>query len=107
MFVTKRHHNEVVKQLEARIEDLSCREVYRAKMYDGVVELLQGQISDLKKLIFIPKHETTREAYEVDGVISGSDKPAEVSEEEHNRLLELARESDLIISGNYAEDLLQ
>lgn len=67
---------------------------------------LRDQIADLKRLVFIPKAEPVREALEADAIISASEKPIEMSEEERTKILEGERELDMLVSGNYDEGLL-
>jgi hypothetical protein len=98
MFITKSRHTEIIKLLE-------LSHAQQQSLYFNQVEQLKEQIADLKKLIFIPKTEPAREIRELDSVISGSEKPVEMSEAERNAILEGVREMDLIISGNYDTEL--
>lgn len=100
LFILKSTHNSAIAERELAYRDLLF-------MHQERINDLKAQIEDLKKLVFIPKYEPTHNDHEVDAVISGSDKPPEISEEEQSKLLEINREADLLVSGNYDEDLLQ
>lgn len=69
--------------------------------------MYEARIDDLKRLVFVTESKTSPELLEVDAVISGSEKPVEMSEEERSQILQGERELDLLISGNYDVDLLQ
>lgn len=109
MFITKKRHEAEVKRIREEEEKyrLHDTKVYYT-FYEQRIRDLQSQIEDLRKLVF-PKTSSTPDpmVLEADSVLSGNQKPIEVSEEEHNRLLEQSREADLLISGNYSEDLLE
>lgn len=77
--------------------------------YAAHLKSLQTQIESLEKLVF-PKNtsqEIPKEARELDAVISVSEKPPEMSEEDLNKILAGHREMDLLMSGNYDTDLMQ
>ncbi len=76
--------------------------------HDLLIASKDAQIADLRTLVYVrPGVDPQPLHLEADSVISGSDKPIQISEEEHNRLLESSREADLLFSGNYEETLLQ
>jgi hypothetical protein len=101
MFVTKRYHNSVIKHLEEKLELSKALCDFQERQY-------MAQISDLRKLVFPQSapSEISKEAREFDAVISASEKPPEMSEAEMTKILAGAREIDLLISGNYDQDLL-
>ncbi len=100
MFITKRRHQEILK-----LHEISAFQ--QQAIYEHHVEALKEQISDLRKLVFPTNvaSEIPKEARELDAVISGSEKPPELSESELSKMLAGAREMDLIMSGNYDTDL--
>jgi hypothetical protein len=106
MIMFKSTHRVEVRRLE---EKLTLMEL-TAQMFKEIAEerfkQYENQIGDLRTLIFVPKQEPVREVYEADAVISGSEKPLEQSEAERNAYLAGERELDLVLSGNYTEDLL-
>jgi transcriptional regulator with AAA-type ATPase domain len=101
MFISKKKHQFEIDQIQ---------EMNRSIIHslERLIEIKNEQISDLRQLVF-PKVSKVPDpiVMEADSVMSGSDKPIEVSEKEHNKLLEESREMDLLFSGNYSEDLLQ
>lgn len=100
MFVLKSTHQELVK----RLEESHMSEVYRL---ESRISDLKDQIKDLRALVFPAAPQAVEPmVMEADSVITGSEKPFEISEEEHSKLLQLAREQDLLVSGNYDEDLI-
>lgn len=70
MFVTKRHHEAVVRQLD---------ESYAASQmqYERRIEDLRERIEDLKRLVFAPNTSTNipSEAREADAILTISEKP--------------------------------
>lgn len=101
MILLRSTHDKRVRELHAQYELVVGQ--YEARIAD-----LKQQISDLQKLVF-PKNDEKEPpllVLEADAVISASDKPSGISEEEHNRLLEESREADLLFSGNYDTDLV-
>lgn len=95
MFVSKTFHKATVDKHELEKFYLKAQ-----------VEVLQKQIEDLKKLIFIPTRELPKDVLEADAIMNVSEKPVEMSEEERTKILESEREADLILTGNYDTDLL-
>lgn len=73
-------------------------------LHDRINELT-SQIKDLRQLVFPPQTQgkISKEALEIDNVMSVSEKPPEMTEEERTALVEGARELDRIMSGNYDE----
>lgn len=100
MFMLRKTHEAEVKRLDE--QQLKTIELYEYRIAD-----LKGQIEDLKRLVFTPASKPEPLHLEADAVLSGSDKPVALSEEEHHKFLEQTREVDLLFSGNYSEDLLQ
>lgn len=101
MFISKARHLETIKHFEDSMDLMRCG-------YISQIKVLEARIQDLHSLVF-PKNssgEISNDQREVDSIISASEKPIEISEEEHNRLLEESREADLLFSGNYSEDLV-
>lgn len=90
-------------QYQARIAQLEAEIKYQ----DQLNAQYRDQIEDLRSLVF-PKVVTapTAEAREFDAVISGSEKPPEVSEADQTAMLEGLRERDLILSGDHENELL-
>lgn len=100
MFILRSTHRALVKSLEDRL-------FITTAFYESKERQYQDQIKDLHKLVFPESAQTPNPmVMEADSVLSGSEKPVSVSEEEHNKVLEQAREIDLLFSGNYSEDLL-
>lgn len=84
---------------------LSQQEVLR-QGYHGRIEALEGHIQDLRKLVFISAStQPDPLVLEADNVISASEKPYEMSEEDQTRAIEGARELDLLMSGNYDDGM--
>lgn len=105
MFILKRTHIEKIRILESQVRSYESV----VSQYEDRIHDLKDQIQDLRQLVF-PKANSqsiSKDAREVDAVLSASEKPVELSEEQMNLILEGQRELDLITSGNYAEDLLQ
>lgn len=96
MIMLRSTHQEILKQAEAlRLSEIS--------QWESRISELHDRVSDLQRLVFIPKAEPVREVYEMDAVISGSEKPVEISEEQHHKVMQGMRELDLLTSGNYDE----
>lgn len=90
----------MVKQLE----DSHTYDVYQ---FEARIAELKNQIADLRKLVFPTVVATpSKEAMEFDSVMNVSEKPPEMSEAELTQILAGEREFDLLISGNYDQDLL-
>lgn len=107
MFILKSTHSAIVENLQKEISLLKFFNENDAAAHDMRVQDLQSRIADLKQLVFPPRTaDITREAREVDAVLSASEKAPELSESELNRILEGQREQDLIFSGNYDTDLV-
>jgi len=108
MLVWKSHHRAVVTLLQ---EQLKANEMlYKECLsgYQGRCAQMADQIEDLRKLVFAPVvKEVPREAREADAVISVSEKPIDMQDEEFTKIMEGIREADLIFSGNYEEGLAQ
>lgn len=106
MFITKSRHIAVVSRFEAANEILK-RELSLVQSYlDYERELHKEQVQDLRKLVFPTAVETPPlQALEVDSILDGSPKPVTLTEAEFTRIREGEREQDLILSGNYSEDL--
>lgn len=106
MLVTKKYHLTQINALEQRFKEQLdfLKETHREH-----ISSLESHISDLEKLVFPTNNSKniSKDAAEFDSVISVSEKPSDMSEEERTRLLEGSREFDMILSGNYDEDLLQ
>lgn len=104
MFVTKKYHLAELNRLTDHFND-------RLKLlndgYTGQIDVMFSQIEDLRSLVF-PKMPKVVDpiTYEADSVLSNSEKPLEQSESERNAYLAGERELDLLISGNYTDDLL-
>jgi len=92
-------HLAAVKNLEDRLAD-QARQALRFQ------ELLQSQIEDLKRLVYVPTHTPSIEVLEADAVIGVSEKAPSMSEEELHKILRGERELDLMLSGNYDLDLV-
>lgn len=100
-FVLKRIHEAEVKRLEEQLFLLRSYFELQEKQY-------KAQIEDLRRLVFPAVSKAPDPiVLEADSVISGSEKPSDVSEEEQNKHFAQVREVDLLFSGNYSEDLLQ
>lgn len=82
------------------MEESRLAETYQ---WESRISELHDRLADYQRLIFVPKAEPVREVYETDAILSGSQKPLEMSEEEHNRVIQGNRELDLLTSGNYEE----
>ncbi len=98
MFISTSKHKSILARSEEHYREMQSR----------YVELLNAKddtINDLRKLVFPVTQAMQPEVLEADSVLSGSEKPYQISEEEHNKLLNEAREVDLLISGNYDEGL--
>jgi hypothetical protein len=104
MFITKKTHIEAIEQLrsqyEARLDALDAS-------YLSLLSSYKAQIEDLRKLVF-PTHVQvmSKEAAQVDAVLSASEKSTEMSEEQMNKIIAGERELDLLMSGNYDSELL-
>ena len=99
MFIWRKTHDRLMQDLRDRLSDSEASRAYERS-------LQEERINDLRRLVFVPRSEPARESYEVDAVISCSEKPVEQSEAERNAFLTGERELDLLVSGNYSEDLL-
>lgn len=99
MFVSKKFHESEVKRLQEAL-------ALRTEGYESLCRSYEARIEDLQKLVFVPKYDIQPEALEVDAVISGSEKPVEMSEADRTLMLQGAREMDMLISGNYDQDFL-
>lgn len=105
MLVTKKYHLAYVEEIKKSAAE---QQLLLRQGYHGRIKALESHISDLEKLVFPSNSQAivSKETSELDAVISASEKPFEVSEEEQTRILQGSREFDLILSGNYDQDLL-
>lgn len=103
MFISKKTH--LVELSKVEKEYIRLLDMQKLG-HESEVRALEARIEDLKQLVFIPKAEPHTITMEADAVISGSEKPTDISEAEQSALLAGARELDLLISGNYDNDLL-
>ena len=106
MFILKSTHKLKMQELQSQLDELSVRFSYQQSAEQALRNNLYSQIEDLKRFAFPLKAEPTPEVYEADAVISNSQKPYTMTEEEQTRMLEGEREMDLLLSGNYDTDLL-
>lgn len=107
MFIRRLIHITEVKRLESIAENLQRQLEMLHDIHSQRCAMYEARIDDLKRLVFVTESKTSPELLEVDAVISGSEKPVEMSEEERSQILQGERELDLLISGNYDVDLLQ
>lgn len=103
MFITRKRH---LRELEELTRDYN-NSLDRLQDNAARIKALESHVSDLRQLVF-PRtnQEISKEEREVDAVLGGSDKASSMSEEELTKILAGQRELDLLISGNYSEDLL-
>jgi hypothetical protein len=90
-------------QLQTQVASLNVEIGYQIMFKDQLLE----QIKDLRSVVYPPKAtELTPQTIEFDSVISASEKPSDISEEEQSAILAGIREQDLLLSGNYDLEML-
>src|SRR5271166_1783224 len=103
MFISRKAHLKEIEELVVHYDQLLS---LQQELQERRIHSLESHIDDLKKLIFVPQREPSREMLEIDSVMSVSEKPVEMSEEERSKILAGERELDMMLSGNYDTDLL-
>ncbi len=106
MLVWKSGAKLAVRELQAEIDFLRCESEFQRNAHLEIVSVYEARIADLQKLVFIPRSAPTPEVLEADSVMNASEKPFKMSEEEFNKMMEGQREIDLLVSGNYDQDLV-
>lgn len=93
MFISKKTHDFIVSLL--------------TEQYEARLSSLSDQIQDLKRMVFSPTsaYNIPPQEREADAIISISERPAD-PETYRDIPAEDVRESELILSGNYEEELL-
>jgi hypothetical protein len=107
MFVLKSSHTAEVKRLCFEIESLKHAYDQYVAYAESRIEDLKAQREDFRKLIFVPAKEPSPEIYEADAIISNSEKPVEMSEQERTAYLEGNAELDRLLSGNYDQESVE
>lgn len=104
MLILKSSHTAKVQRLCFEIESLKHAYDQYVCYAESRIEDLKAQREDFRKLIFVPIRDSAPEAYEADAIISNSEKPVEMSEEERTRYMEGNAELDRLLSGNYDQE---
>lgn len=91
MFISKKTHETIVALL--------------TEQYEARLSTLSDQVQDLKRLVFTPtsSYDIPKVAREADAILSVSESPA--NPEQSDSAEADFREAELVLSGNYEEEL--